>query len=443
MAAQELIFGFEFLYRTSDNRFTYGTPGTPETTIPVFTNSTVSTYNDRLIFSNIKQFDILKKSESGDIISSSGSIYAPSVDRSVFIPGTGEEDTRGHIVNLSGWAPNIYDKNNKAYYMLDYVSYMDSEDKETNSKTNAIVAHYKLFIPLYYREKGVDTLVPTIEARNMSTTIGNYNITGVDKRTDSTVNLVIDEAYLTPVFSNNMFRFVDGENVYYSNYAFSTAPTCSSYDEIIQWLRSTSIKTIKGNNSITVNISIPSVYRKIYASKSSEPISAEQPAARYKLFLIRNTPGKKTTKVDENNIIPHSYLVTGTRWSHPKPKDKEKYVFTYSFSADEKYDFTYTFDLTNILQQEYTSKDDQFYLKHCADTGSWRTSKELDHSQWIFSVVMVLETNYWYDESDKTKTYTLLNKNDTGYAAAATVVPWAERCTKIDYTSVCRFDIVK
>ena len=54
---------------------------------------------------------------------------------------------------------------------------------------------------------------------------------------------------------------------------------------------------------------------------------------------------------------------------------------------------------------------------------------------------MVLETNYRYDESNNT--YTLLNKTNTGYDAVINAVPWAERCTKIDYTSLCRFDIVK
>ena len=298
-----------------------------------------------------------------------------------------------------------------------------------------------MFIPLYYGTDDIDSLVHTIEANNMSTAMGTYNITGVENRTDSTANDVIDKAYLTPVFSQNMLRFVEGDNVYYSNYSFAQAKTCSSYDEIVQWLRSTSIKTAKSNNNITVNVSIPSAYRQIYVSKNSTSITKEEVAARYKLFLIRNTPGKKTTKIAENNILPHSYLVTGTRWSHPKPKNKEKYVFTYSFSADEQYDFSYTFDLTNILQQEYKSKDSDFYLKHCADTGSWRTEKELDHSQWIFSVVMVLETNYRYDESNNT--YTLLNKTNTGYDAVINAVPWAERCTKIDYTSLCRFDIVK
>lgn len=431
MAAQELIFGFKFLSRNND-RFTYGTP---DKVIPVFKTSTVSSYDGKLNFSNIKEFAVLDSS-------SLYAIYRPSVNRSdLAIGGT---STKGQIVNLSGWRPNIYDEDNKAYYMLDYVSYIDDTGKEINSKTNSIVAHYKMFIPLYYKENdnALSISVPAIEARNMSTSIGTYSITGVSNRElTSTSNADIDKAYSTPIFSQNIFRFVDGDTVYYSNYSFTKAADCASYDEIVQWLRSTSIKTVKSNNSITVNISIPSVYRKIYASKSSDPISAEKPAARYKLFLIRNTPGKKTTRIDQNNIIPHSYLVTGTRWSHPKPKNKEKYIFTYSFSAEDHYDFTYTFDLTNILQQEFKSKDDEFYLKHCADTGSWRTSKELDHSQWIFSVVMVLETNYRYDETNKT--YTLLNKNDTGYTAAATDVPWAKRCTKIDYTSRCLFDVVK
>lgn len=435
MAAQELIFGFKFIGRTVDNRFQYGTP---ENTIPVFKNSPSSSYDDNIRFINIKQFADLKSDTPSFI-------YIPSIDRSPFVPGTGE-GTKGYIVNLSEWKPNIYDEDNKAYYMLDYVSYLDTEGKEINTKTNSIVAHYKMFVPLYYKEKDSDalTLVPTIEARNISTSIGTYSITGVDKRTDSAVDTEIDKAYLKPIFSNNMFRFVDGDNLYYSNYSFTAAEDyVASYNEIVQWLRSISIKTVKSGNKITVNVSIPSVYRQIWVSKSSDPISAEKVAARYKLFLIRNTPGKKTSKktIDNEKItILHSYIVTGTRWSHPKPSNKEKYVFTYPFSAQEQSDFSYTFDLTNILEQEYKTTDSDFYLKHCADTGLWRTSKELDHSQWIFSVVLVLETNYRYEGN---QTYTLLNKTDTGYAAAATDVPWAKRCTKIDYSSRCLFDVVK
>lgn len=441
MAAQELIFGFKFISRSGD-RFTYGTP---DYTIPVFMNSSVSTYNDKLLFTNIKTFDGFERSDSGTIVSSPNSIYSPSINRSDVVIG-GQSSTKGHIVNLSGWKPNIYDEGNKAYYMLDYVSYIDGAGKETTTKTNAIVAHYKMFIPVYSRVDNVDTLIEDIEARNMSTSMGNYSITGIANRTDSTDSAVIDEAYHTPVFSQNMLRFVEGDNVYYSNYSFAQAKTCSSYDEIVQWLRSTSIKTAKSNNNITVNVSIPSAYRNIYVSNTNSPIEVKEIPARYKLFLIRNTPGRKSTKKTIDNekiIIPHSYLINGTRWSHPVPKDRAQYDFTEYFSADTKYDFTYTFDLTNILEQEYKTTDDEFYLKHCADTGSWRTSKELDHSQWIFSVVMVLETNYWYDESDKTKTYILLNKTDTGYDKVTNAVPWAERCTKIDYTSVCRFDIVK
>ena len=353
MAEQELIFGFKFISR-QDDRFTYGTSDTDNIT-SVFKNSRVSTYDSRLIFNNIKNFTILKRGSSDTIINGSGAIYVPSVNRSDLVIGGGSS-TKGYIKDLAGWSPNIYDEANKAYYMLDYVSYVDSAGKETDSKTNAIQAHYKMFIPLYYRADNVDTLVPTIEARNMSTSIGTYSITGIDNRTDSTDSAVIDETYLTPIFSQNMFRFVDGDTVYYSNYSFSQAATCSSYDEIIQWLRSSSIKTSKSNNSITVNVSIPSAYRQIYASESSSDINAKAIPARYKLFLIRNTPGRKSTKQTKDNekiIIPHSYLINGSRWSHPVPSDRAQYDFTEYFSADAEYDFTYTFDLTNILEQEY------------------------------------------------------------------------------------------
>ena len=116
MAAQELIFGFKFISRTNDNRFTYGTP---DYTIPVFMNSEVSTYNDRLLFTNIKTFDGFERNDLGAIVSSSKGIYAPAVNRSDIVIGGGSS-TKGYIVNLSGWKPNIYDEGNKAYYMLDY-----------------------------------------------------------------------------------------------------------------------------------------------------------------------------------------------------------------------------------------------------------------------------------------------------------------------------------